>query len=428
MTIPRVLLLTGTPPSSAGVGGIFLNDLCLSYPSESISCFALPSFGYDTSLENSNRFPITSVHRPTENGLLGPGRYVARLTGFPQLEYYIAGLVTLPLHQYIRNVRVPALTKHAVQFARQQRVEIVWAILNHPTLIYLAHRVAAALHVPLVFTVWDPPERFAVELGLDSLTFRILLRDFAKTLSTAVRCSVASEEMQIEYKKRYGIESVVLIHGIHPKLRHPAAKELAWKDRFIIGVAGSLYASREWQALLSALSSVNWRFDGRDVTVRVLGAGLSLRALGKVRVEYLGWRSVEETIDLLSQVDVTYLPYWFDERYSLSARLCFPNKLATYLAAGRPVLFHGPEDSSPAQFFRRFPVGLCCHSLMESQIIGSLRRLATDRELYASAAQAGQRAQDEELNLNVFLRRFAALIGVEESELLSARGNFHSSP
>ena len=405
MTVPRVLLLTGTAPGYPGIGGIFLRDLCLSYPKESICCFALPRQTYDALLKDWIGFPIAYVRHPREHGFQRLGRRFAWLT-------------TFPLHWYIKNARVPALTAQAVQFARQQRVELVWAVLNSPTLIYLARRVAAALRVPLAVTVWDPPERFVVDQRLDPLTLRILSGDFASTLRTAVRCGVASEGMQSEYKNRYGIESVVLIRGVHPKLRRPAAKEPTGKGQFIIGVAGSLYAAREWQALLSALSSVNWCLDGRDVTVRVLGSGVRLHAQGKMRVEYLGWRSLEETIDLMSQVDVAYLPYWFDESYSLAVRLCFPNKLTTYLAAGRPVFFHGPEDSSPARFFRRFPVGLCCHSLEAVDIIESLRRFVTDREFYASATQAGQAALDQELDLRVFRRRFAALIAIEEDELL----------
>jgi hypothetical protein len=136
-------------------------------------------------------------------------------------------------------------------------------------------------------------------------------------------------------------------------------------------------------------------------------------------IEYLGWQSPEKTIELMSQVDVTYLPYWFDRSHSLSVRLCFPSKLTTYLAAGRPVLFHGPKDSSPAHFFSRFPVGLCCHSLEEPEIIESLRRFIIDRKFYALATQAGQAALDQELDLRVFRRRFATLIGIEEEELFS---------
>jgi len=323
------------------------------------------------------------------------------------------------MHWYIRNIRVPALKAKVVEFARRHGVELVWAVLNGPTLIYLARRVAAGLGVPLVATVWDPPERFALDLQIDPASRRIMLRDFANTLRTAVRSSVISEEMRHEYKYRYGIESVVLRHGVHPGLRRFAGKEPNGESPFMIGFAGNSYATHEWQALLSALSSTNWCLDGRDVTVRVLGGSVHLQAQGRMRIEYLGWRSLEETVELISEVDVAYLPYWFDQSHRLSVRLCFPTKLATYLAAGRPVLYHGPEDSSPAQFLRRFPAGLCCHSLEESQIIESLRRLATDRELYTLAVQAGQMALDEELDLRVFLRRFAALIGIEEGELLS---------
>jgi len=39
--IPRVLLLTGTPPGVGSVGELFLRDLCVSYPPGFICCYAL---------------------------------------------------------------------------------------------------------------------------------------------------------------------------------------------------------------------------------------------------------------------------------------------------------------------------------------------------------------------------------------------------
>ena len=406
MSVPRVLLLEAGTGMGQNAGEIFLRQLCHYYPKDALCRLAVTHGKDDAPGEDWIGFPIAYVRHPRERGLGVLGRF--------------SWLTTLPLHWYIRNIRVPALTASAVQFARRHSVELVWAFLNSPTLIYMAPRVAAALGVPLVATIWDPPERFAVDQRLDPVSRRMLLRRFADALRMAVRCGVASEGMQEEYRSRYNVDSVVLIHGVHPGLRRPPATHLSREGQFIIGIAGSLYADREFQALLSALSSVGWRLDGRDVTVRVLGADLRLRAQGRMRVEYLGWRPLDETIDLMSQTDVGYLPYWFDKRYDLAVRLCFPNKMTTYLAAGRPVLFHGPEDSSPAHFLRRFPAGLCCHSLDQSEIIESLRRFAADPEFYASAAQAGQRALDEELDLQVFLRRFAMLVGIEEGELLPA--------
>jgi len=121
----------------------------------------------------------------------------------------------------------------------------------------------------------------------------------------------------------------------------------------------------------------------------------------------------------MSEADITYLPYWFDEAYRLSARMSFPSKLTTYLASGRPVLFHGPQYSSVTKFFYRFPVGICCHSLEESKIIECLHKFATDKNFYAESTKAIQTALDEELDLRIFLKRFAELLGIEESDLLS---------
>ena len=329
---------------------------------------------------------------------------------------YLTGLLMRP---YARLIRAPALVASAVQFGKQQGVEIVWAVLSHPILIENVRKITSMLGAQLITTIWDPPEYLAMNWGFGQLSRHNLLREFEKVLRMSVRCGVASEGMGEEYKKRYGIEPLVLIHGAHPGLRRPPAKKLTSEKQFIIGFAGSFYARREWQALLSALSKVNWQIEGREVTIRVLTNSRFNPRGAKRHIEYLGWRSLEETVELMSQVDVTYLPYWFDESHNLSVRLCFPNKLTTYLAAGRPVLFHGPEDSSPARFFHRFPVGLCCHSLEEPEIIKSLKRFITDREFYALAARTSQAALDQELNLQVFRRRFAALMGIAEDELVS---------
>jgi len=410
MSVPRILLLTGTSPGEGSVGEIYLRDLCLYYPKGNLCCFELTraEFGLPVPSPDLDWLPIAYGRLPRQAGIQRLGRYFERFSSFP-------------VQQYIKYMKIPALVEQVVQFGKQHEVEMVWGVLNRATLINMARKVAEALDVPIVTLVWDLPEYWLKKdyPNLDGLSRRFLLREFENVLRASVRCSVVSEEMQNEYEKRYGVESVILRHGIHPDKIMPPAKGLNKKKQFVIGVAGTFQG--EWQPLLSALSKLDWQIDGRDVIVRSMGrrVDLNFHSQGKMHFEYLGWRSsVEEVIELLSQVDITYLPYWFDEFHRLFVRLSFPTKLPTYLAAGRPVLFHGPEDSSPARFFRRFPVGLCCHSLEESKIIECLHRFATDREFYAMATEAGQAALDQELNLRVFLRLFATLIGIEEGELL----------
>jgi hypothetical protein len=305
----------------------------------------------------------------------------------------------------------------AVGFARAHNVEQVWAVLNAPQVIYVARRVAEALSVPLVVTVWDPPERFVDALGMDALSGSHVLSEFAKAILAARRVTVASEGMRNEYYRRYAIHSRVLIQGIDASWVHPPAQGLADPQHVTIGYAGSMYAFNELLAFVAALSSCGWRLGGRRVRLRVLGRSLEMSSSSGVNIEWLGWRPMLDVIKQLSQVDLCYVPYWMDGAHSLAARTCFPNKIATYLAAGRPLFVHAPTDSSPAEFARRYQVGLTCASLEADRIIGSLESLASSEESYALLAQACTTAIAAELSMSVFHARFAELMGVDVRDL-----------
>ena len=409
MSVPHILLLMPFLPTATHAGPVFIRDLLRHYPKEKLCGFSVaPNYTGSPPPAEYEGFPLAWAPQPPEAGITKLGRHVAHLH-------------TLAVHQYLRHVRVPALIKQAVHFGKQHQVDTVWAILHHhTTLTYMAKPVAETLNAELITNIHDPPQQFLDNHKLQGPIRRMIEgmieKAFADTLRASVRGGVASEGMQAEYKQRYGLDSVVLIHGLHPSRKRPPARGLTHPDKFVIGFAGSLYAQREWEALLSALDNVGWRLEGREVTIKLLGGSFDLRAQGKMHIEYLGWRSLDETLNELSRVDITYLPYWFDDAHRQTVRLCFPNKLSTYVAAGRPVLYHGPENSSPTRFLQRFPVGLCCHSLDKSEIIAILRRFVVDREFYASAAQQTQTAVDEELNLTVFRRRFAAFIGISENQ------------
>ena len=119
----------------------------------------------------------------------------------------------------------------------------------------------------------------------------------------------------------------------------------------------------------------------------------------------------------LSGCDVCYVPYWFDDAFRAGVELSFPNKMSLYLAAGRPVLFHGPERSTPTRFLERWPVGIACHSLDPRAIADALTVAATDADFHERAAAAIPQALRAELGLHVFRRRFAEFVGVDESVL-----------
>lgn len=404
MTPPKILLLTGTPPGSPGVGGIFLHDLCVAYPKDRICCYAIaPSWNTSVS-SDLNWLPISFGHLPRQHGFNRCGLRISHLTGF----FW---------RYYVRKFDETYLLNSIVAFGKQQNVTMIWATLDEPIIINIVRKATQLLNAELVLTIWDPPEQISSNYRFDRYFQKRVLSEFGQVLKLSLRCGVASEPMAKEYGMRYKVEPIVLIHGVERNIQKPPADRLVEDNRFIIGFAGSLYARKEWNALLSALSNLKWQIDGRNVSIIVLGNCKSSKIEKEMPIQFLGWQPLQKTVDILSRVDINYLPYWFDVAHSHSVRMCFPNKLSTYLASGRPVFFHGPRDSSPAQFFEKFPIGLCCHSMKEAEIIDCLRQFMVDKDLYGSFTKAGQRALDAELNMDVFRSRFADLIGIEKKEL-----------
>ncbi len=325
------------------------------------------------------------------------------------------------VYQQVQRWRAGTLTRQAVSFGKENQVELVFAVLGSPTLIRVARQVASKLGAELVTLVWDPPETETRILGFDTVSRADLLREFDAVMGAASRCAVASEGMKTEYELRYKIPCAVLVRATDPKLWQAGNRKLSDQGPFVIAFAGTAYARAEFQALYRALASVGWQLAGRPVVARFLGIKSPPEfscAGSRAQLEYLGFRSLKETVSVLSEAHVGYLPYWFDPDFSPAVRMCFPDKLSTYISAGCLVFYHGPEDSTPTRFLERYPVGLSCHSHSAAEIIATLRRLATDDTIAQRAQAARQAALTCELNRQVFRRRVAFVLGVEEDELL----------
>ena len=406
--VPRVLLLTGVAPGRVGVGSVFLRDLCMLYPRDRICCFHTTAQPEGEASRELDWLPIQFAPSPREHGINGFGQTAGRLIR-PFLE------------RCIELSRIRRLVSQATRFGKTHHVDLVWATLHTPTTHRLAKAVADSLHVPLVCTVWDPPANVLREVyRLDRYTLARLLATFERTVRFATRCGVASDNMRRRYEQDFGTQCITMIYGA-PRDEEARSQAARPQDGpLIIGFAGGIYAREEWGAFLAALASRDWRVAGRDVVVRVLGVGLPPSAAWPVRMEFLGWRDRAETVRLLAQTDLAYLPYGFDDSRRQWVQLSFPGKLADYAAAGVPVLYHGPIDSSVMDFLQRFPMGCGCHSVNHDEIVATLERLVTDTEFYRRAKLACNEAYHEELSASVFRKRFAELIGVREDSLLSA--------
>lgn len=404
-------MLTNVAPGTGNIGRQFLAELCRFYPPGSLACFHTDHLPQEEMSPDLGWIPL--CHGPA------PSEYGWRPFRDPLLNDRVSA-VTRPAYErwIIEASKIPALAEQAVAFGQQHGVDMVWAPLRTPTLVRLALPVAQGLGKPLVTTVWDPLRYTLAEYDLDVRSLERVHAQAERTLRLAVRNGVASDGMKDRYESRYGTPCVPMIYA--PRLLTATEPHLPVRkrsDEIVIGFAGSIYARDAWQALLDALDACRWCIGGRDVRIQMLGSHFDQRSLRPLRIEYLGWHDPPTMVTALAQADVLYLPYWFSEEHSDTVELTFPNKIASYVAAGVPVFYHGPRRSTPARFLKQYPVGLACCSIEPECILQGLTKLVSEPLLREEARRACVRAREEVLNPAAFRSSFAALLGIEASDL-----------
>lgn len=347
----KLLLLTDIPPCRNFTAGLVLDRLVSFLPKDQLAICAVvnPALQPEIPAELDD-VPRLLLTKPREASVRVLPRRAGVLSAFPY-ELLQAGRV--------RNDLLPKI----VEFAKAQRVDAVWVVLQGQTMVRLARQLTQKLNVPLLTQVWDPFGWWLQANRIDGFTRRRLQKEFDDVLKHSTSCATASWAMSENYTAKYNVANVPVIAGLPRELATEPAARPHVRDEFIIAMAGQFYAQAEWQCLQYALNGCNWTVAGRRIRVRVMGGGFSAFTQSPSNFEYLGWRSQEETIRLLADSDLLYMPYWFSEEYREESSNSFPSKLVSYFAAGRPVFCHAPAYASPAKYVEANDAGYLCQSL-----------------------------------------------------------------
>ena len=294
------------------------------------------------------------------------------------------------------------LAYHLLRLCERLEIEVIWVILEASefTGLFALKHLLASQKVKVALNIHDPPVRSSSH-GLARWLRPLFESRLRHGLQQSHALAMASPEMAATLGCP---EAQVLIPGHRLEELRPAAIELRSPGDLFIGFLGTLYALEPWRALLAALDEVEWKLGDRRVKLRYIGnPGQRLRQdWGRRPIEVTGWVSQDECLQRICKCDVGYLPYWFDRPSRVEQ--CFPSKLTSYLAAGIPVLYHGPELSTPARFLHRYQAGVICASLSGATIRQALGQLVAP-ERYALFAGEAHRAALEEFNLEEFHRR-----------------------
>ncbi len=355
----RVLLLTGTAPGEPGVGGVILKDLILQTGVEQWHCCWLAA-KHGQQQPYWNDVGTTVLKRQFE-------------TGFRPLRGLIGEVISAAALRIRRPGMIEAARKSVVEQCRRWQPQYILAVLESPAAIETARRLQQTVRIPLRSIVWDDVDLFCRQSHFDRWTSQRIEQAFGEVLRHSERVAVICENMQAEYRRRYGIDSIILRHGVAPVAQTVRGDSPSPTNEFRIGFAGSNTAPDCLRALIETLDAIGWQVAGRDVVLRMLGARYLLDSRKPQRIEYFGWRTVEETRSRLSECDLLYLPQSFAADNRLFSELSFPTKLSTYLAARRPILLHAPDYASLSGFWRQHLLGPEIHTLDLAAVEAAVR-------------------------------------------------------
>lgn len=345
----RVLLISSVSQKSSGIGALFLRDLIGYCQDFAFYWHYVPAHFQGKNLDRLGRFG--SIFR----ALLSRLSLWQALRLFIFEHFALTGQVTL-----IKRLIKDHATNHIVLTS------------SSPELIALGRQLVSHGHDVLVI-VWDAPEYLTANLRLSQATTDRVQRDFADLMQGARAAAVVSEEMKNRYEEMYGIPCLIMRHGTDAVPRTDRAHA---KDAIRIVFAGSLYAKQEWNAFVSALELADWKLAERDVRLIFIGNFPLTGATRPDRLECLPAVPHARALELMAEMDVGYLPYWFDEGHESVVRSSFPGKMTAYAAAGLAIFHHGPRYSTVTSFLEKYQIGIACGSLDASQILGALEELA----------------------------------------------------
>ena len=412
----KILIFTDVPPTHALTAGLVLDRLVRFAPPGSMVTFAAMNKHIEAPRPGGlGWMPAYYTDKPDEMAS-------QRFAKWPALNAVWQAVV----ETWRRKVDGRRLLKKAAAFGRLHKVDAVLVVLQGQTMINLAQPLAKVLGVPLYTLVWDPFSWWVRGHRMDRHTARLTQRAFDEAVAGSVACATASWAMSDIYREAYGVRAVQVIASHDASLARRPAAQLHHANRVTIGMAGQFYASHEWAQMMTALEAAGWQIGGRPIYIRTMGGGAAPQSsIPKDRIEYLGWMSQPDMVAALSECDLLYCPYPFDPALDEVSKVSFPSKLVAYFAAGRPAIFQGPLDSSPAKYCLERGCAVVVGTPYASSIYNAMRALVVDPDLFQQMAEAGQHAFAEDFTLSRMRQTFYDFLGQEDD---GAAFDFGSAP
>ena len=329
-----------------------------------------------------------------------------------------------------RKFRVRRATTGIVEWLKSFNPELLW-IQPDGVAIDVGLELQKALEIPVHLTFFDAPEIVIGKLSSYSAPARRwYLNRLAALLAGTTSFDAVSREL---------IENVSskLCEGRPPRaLCFPpsvtAAAANGGQTSSVLPVNSSVrrialcgtlrVSSAQWTRFAGLLGALPFTFELLVYSDRNYFPAGALP--GNVTLKWMDYLATEaELIHHIraARVQACYLGLWNDGTMNLFCRTSLSSKLATYVAAGLPVIVDGPEESVAWRLVDSCGAGVrldgAPSSVADEKALG---RMFSDSSFWNSLATGASRLWDREFNMDANIDRFRLFL--EESARTSVGG------
>lgn len=367
----NILFLTDIPPCTNFTAGIIVNKWCDFLIEEGHEvAFALvhePSLNFDIPEDKVTKIKFLKIPKPREYWNIPKGNSTRSMFG---------EIRSLVMNNKIAIFDIPKIAKTIEEFGKEQKVDLVFALIQGQTLTRLVRKVSKNIKVPYVAQCWDPLEWWLRDYGFDKITSMINMFEFATVAKNARKFAAMSWSMSNMFENDYSAKCVTNIPGLESGRVKIQKKDVG--NSFKIAFAGQLYAIKEFEVLIKALDLIDWKFDGRKIHLELFGKTFDEKYKNNKNIKIKGYVNQAELLKELASADLLYCPYWFDKNSEKACRISFPSKLTSYLKTAKPVLMHAPSYASPRILLEEYKAAYICDSLDVNDMLKLLKRIILD--------------------------------------------------
>lgn len=332
--MPKIRIISDVAPAKSLTAGIVLEQIIMQLPAEfDLECEIL----IDDGLVD---YKISNFLNPSS----------CRWYRKPRESWPIPKIFSPLIHfgELLSTLETKKIVKTILKHESRNSSDLILVAVQGQTSIRIANLLLKNNHN--VSTIhWDPWQWWHREKGVPNSFYKEVNR-----LNDSIRLSGS----HLIPSQNFGVElGLCLQQGIVLYPHVGTFQNTAKKRGDVIRIAfiGQTYSKAELKDFLQFLEDRDWAFGEKKVELHVYG---NSSFPNSVHIIQHGWINYDSVAKDIARCDAAFLPYPRSEEFEDVARQSFPSKLATYVTAGLPIIYLGPNYSSFATLIEEIGIKL----------------------------------------------------------------------